>query len=854
MIFQNLSFELPKITKEANSKIYPKDFFSFMLLVFNLGALLFVIYEFQLEVEISEGWGLEKLLKMVWIGFLINAFIPISYRLPFFSFFTCLTIGLIYTWGALFFLLIILFIIFLAHLNANYWNRIFGIIFIISLLIIFRSDQILVFFDSSFISNKLFFSTVLPIVGSMLMFRLIIYLYDLKYLRKPVSFWKSLAYFMMLPNVSIVLFPAVDFKKFNQTYYNVNAIEIYNKGLRWILRGVVFLLIYRSISYYFAIYPPQVSSTIDLFVYMVTNYAVIFRLVGILWISVGILCLFGMNLPPIFDNFLLATSPLNYWRRINIYWKEMIKKVFWSPAYFKMKKFGPLIGLVLSYIIGFTVSWLLHSWQLFWVQGTFPIVEKDYLFWGLFGFCLTIQAIYQYYKPPTVSSKWTFRSSLKEIFQIITMFLFINFLWALWSTSSIADYFELLSILNTVTTNELIILFTILLFIVILGILLSYINNKLIDLFKVMSFIPLSGFNKNNLLITFSTIILFIASIPKTEDIISTKFGFSILPIINNIPNEHLENLEIRGYYEELLEEETERHSFNESTSNKRTDDWIPLQKTSIVSTTNSILSHQLLPNYTSNFKGALLTTNRDGLRDKDYDLIKPDNTIRMAMVGGSIEMGSGVNNEDVFEALVENKLNNQNKNNNYEILNFSAGGYYMLQSVFLLKEKIVKYNPDVLFFCTHKNDEILVFSNLATLIKNENKLNFAFLDSLLAYHEIDASLSKKEIQKKLIPLKNEVYDWAFKEVKSICNDNNIRPIWVYVPLPVYNQEKLYGSFDVLATKYGFEKINLLECYARNDYESLWIAPWDKHPNKIGHQLLADKFYKELDKHKHWLK
>ena len=73
---------------------------------------------------------------------------------------------------------------------------------------------------------------VWPILGAMFMFRLPVYVYDLKTRSAPFSFWQATAYFFMLPNVCFPLYPIVDYKAFTKTYYNDDPIAIYQKGRR----------------------------------------------------------------------------------------------------------------------------------------------------------------------------------------------------------------------------------------------------------------------------------------------------------------------------------------------------------------------------------------------------------------------------------------------------------------------------------------------------------------------------------------------------------------------------------------------------------------------------------------------
>ena len=90
-----------------------------------------------------------------------------------------------------------------------------------------------------------------PILASMLMFRLIIYLYDLKHKKVPpggIGLTRTLSYFFMLPNVAFPLFPVVDYSTFCRTYYDDDEYRIYQKGLKWMFWGVIHLLIYRYLN------------------------------------------------------------------------------------------------------------------------------------------------------------------------------------------------------------------------------------------------------------------------------------------------------------------------------------------------------------------------------------------------------------------------------------------------------------------------------------------------------------------------------------------------------------------------------------------------------------------------------
>jgi hypothetical protein len=50
-----------------------------------------------------------------------------------------------------------------------------------------------------------------------------------------------------------------------------------------------------------------------------------------------------------------------------------------------------------------------------------------------------------------------------------------------------------------------------------------------------------------------------------------------------------------------------------------------------------------------------------------------------------------------------------------------------------------------------------------------------------------------------------------------------------------------------MAREAGFVVLDLTAAYDRvEDFPSIWIAPWDSHPNAEGHRMLAEELYAQL--------
>lgn len=91
------------------------------------------------------------------------------------------------------------------------------------------------------------------------------------------------------------------------------------------------------------------------------------------------------------------------------------------------------------------------------------------------------------------------------------------------------------------------------------------------------------------------------------------------------------------------------------------------------------------------------ITINSDGLRDINHTISKPQNVYRIIALGDSMTFGWGVNQEDTWWKILEKKLNSdKNAKYRYEIINLGVWMYTYDQQFLRLKEKGLKYQPDM--------------------------------------------------------------------------------------------------------------------------------------------------------------
>src|SRR5690606_3022662 len=126
---------------------------------------------------------------------------------------------------------------------------------------------------------------------------------------------------------------------------------------------------------------------------MVMTYLLYLRVSGQFHIIVGLLHLFGYDLPETHRRYLLANSLTDFWRRINIYWKDFMVKMVYFPLYFRLRRRGDIRAQVIATSAVFVTTWLLHSYQWFWLRGEWLFTWPDTLFWGVLGALVIVNVV-----------------------------------------------------------------------------------------------------------------------------------------------------------------------------------------------------------------------------------------------------------------------------------------------------------------------------------------------------------------------------------------------------------------------------------------------------------------------------
>jgi len=813
------------------------------VLVLQLTLVLAALYRYRIEA----GYGFQRIIPLIFGGFIVHALLPLRYRRPFFLSLSFAAIAVVLPFPHSVVLVAVgLGLIGICHLPVAFWARVGLLLFVAAGLASVRAGWM----SGSGLSG--FQVVVLPVLGSIFMFRLAIYLYDLRHETKPASISERLSYFFLLPNVCFLLFPVVDYQTYRRTYYNETEAAIYQKGLLWMVRGLTHLLLYRLIYQFLVPAPADVQDLGTVVVFMVTSYLLYLRISGQFHLIVGILCLFGFNLPETHHLYYFASSYIDLWRRINIYWKDFVMKMLYYPAFVRLKNRGGIATrIVLSTAVVFASTWLLHSYQWLWLQGSFPLTATDGVFWAFLGLMVIINSLLEVRGPKRRSPGWSLRGAVVRSSRTIGLFVAMSVAWSFWSSASPGAWLATVSNARSSTPGQVIFLLGLILAAVALGVLLQYVFERPAKTSVARR--PALVFRPA--LYTFSVAFaLSFVTLPGVRE----QAGPGAQSFIEALRRDRLNmadrDLAERGYYEGLLDAGRFTSALSAARGGKpKGREWVFMRASNVVRPRDDYFEYELKPSYEGTYKDAPFLTNRWGMRDEEYDLQKPPGTYRIALLGASYELGAGVNHDQTFEAVLEEELNRLDaggEHDHYEVLNFSVGGYSLVHKAMLVDTKIGAFSPDLILLTIYSTEELRLLTHMANMVSAGRKVPYPPLEEVLHRAGVLPTMERDEIRERIEPYAYEIMGWTLRYMFATSQELDLPMLALFVPIvddfeSATNRER-HQRLRRLALDAGLDVASLDGVYGDTDRSELQVAPWDHHLSVRGHRLVADGLYQLL--------
>ena len=298
-------------------------------------------------------------------------------------------------------------------------------------------------------------------------------------------------------------------------------------------------------------------------------------------------------------------------------------------------------------------------------------------------------------------------------------------------------------------------------------------------------------------------------------------------------------------------------------------------------------LSYELIAH--AKDENGFYSINSKGIRDREFEIPKPDDVFRIIILGDSVTFGTEYPLELTYPKILEKLLNKKSGANiRYEVLNAGVCAYNAVQKFLLLKNKLLDYEPDMVIL-QFLNDD---YYRNAVVLSGDNNLNqrdvflsmgeyFSSnfpkllslpysLDRLLMRHLATYRVLNKRLYDRLsmddpdrFPV--QAYKFAYTDMEESMRLNKA----VFEKLHELSRKRNFKVFLLLVPelkndsridewikndcpdKYGFSTIDLQEAFkARGvDLESLRIVPNGTcHLNEKGHRITAEIIKERLER------
>lgn len=266
----------------------------------------------------------------------------------------------------------------------------------------------------------------------------------------------------------------------------------------------------------------------------------------------------------------------------------------------------------------------------------------------------------------------------------------------------------------------------------------------------------------------------------------------------------------------------------------------------------------ELKPNIRTRFRKVILETNSQGLRDREYSIKKPARTFRVAVIGDSFTMPSGVTIEDAYHTLLEERLNAQSDTFRYEFINFGTDGYSLRDYLLQLQHIVPPYEPDLVLigFMPGNDTQKILPSRQEYIVPASNF--WAYLLAVVRYgkNAIHPQVRNSWNAPKLDGISPNPRDEMIAENEpylremfaKIATETTAKGIPVIVANLEYKtvHPKLLSLLQKITAEHGMSFTDTSVHFKGIDPLSLIIYRADGHANAKANRIFADVIYNGL--------
>lgn len=262
---------------------------------------------------------------------------------------------------------------------------------------------------------------------------------------------------------------------------------------------------------------------------------------------------------------------------------------------------------------------------------------------------------------------------------------------------------------------------------------------------------------------------------------------------------------------------------------------------------------YDLKPNIDSIFRGKHFITNSSGMPDREYTLEKSPDVFRVAVVGSSWSMPTGIDAERAYHVLLEEKLLSSGTAKPVEVLNFAVEYYGLGEMVATTKHKALAYDPDLIIFA--------ITSITPSFLWETEKEPFVQADTVppflrsYVFSALMEATGKPFYANSQRPKINNPYGAYMRQIrrsmetlKELTAEYNTEVAVIFLTFDQLNESMRINSAKHANNQgFTFLSVNLVERAKELGYEGgLLTGKIDAHPNELAHKVIAETIYQEL--------
>ncbi len=292
------------------------------------------------------------------------------------------------------------------------------------------------------------------------------------------------------------------------------------------------------------------------------------------------------------------------------------------------------------------------------------------------------------------------------------------------------------------------------------------------------------------------------------------------------------------GYYEDLTRSSPDR---KQSRLAERPLDRRSFTESGLMDEVSDYRRRVLRPDLDARWNGTTFRTNSLGHRGPQVSRGKPPGTFRVVVLGSSNTMGHGIEDEDTYARRLERDLNDRaGPRRRVEVLNLAVSGDSPTQQLLRLRDDAPGLEPDWVLSDITALDFSLEEQHLRWAMGKGVDIPFDFVREALAGSKAGADDPSEVFHRKFSPFLKPLLDRTFEGWAAEVRRIGVPLTVVILPRADSKAESphLFRLFRDLADRHGLRSVDLSDAFDRLDLDEYRIAPWDHHPNALGHRLI----------------